>query len=83
MLLAIYSSITNIVLPSDLIVFGEVGLTGEVRPVYNAEDRLKEAKKQGFKTAIIPKQNIPKKSLGINIVAIESIDSVGEIIQNL
>jgi DNA repair protein RadA/Sms len=49
------------VIPKDWIAFGEVGLTGEVRPVYNASERLAEAQKHGFKIAIIPKANTPKK----------------------
>ena len=80
MLSAIYSSIKNIVLPTDLIVFGEIGLTAEVRPVYNAESRLKEAKKQGFKTAIIPRQNKPKTNFGTNIITVNNTNDVIEFI---
>ncbi|HKF95819.1 MAG TPA: DNA repair protein RadA, partial [Gammaproteobacteria bacterium] len=47
--------------PSDLVVFGEVGLAGEIRPVPNGEERLKEAFKHGFKRAIIPRDNLIKK----------------------
>jgi len=60
LLLAIISSLKNHPLPSDLIVFGEVGLAGEIRPVQNGQERLKEAAKHGFKKAIIPKANAPK-----------------------
>lgn len=70
-ILSIVSSIKNIVIPSDWIAFGEVGLTGEVRPVYNAEERIQEAKKHGYKVAIIPKLNSPKKKIsGIEIVTV-------------
>lgn len=62
-LLSAISSLKNRPLPRDLIVFGEVGLGGEIRPVPNGEDRLKEAAKHGFKTAIIPKANAPKKAI--------------------
>ena len=71
-MLAIMSSLRDKVIPSDWIAFGEVGLTGEVRPVYNAIERLSEAQKHGFKVAIIPKANSPKKSFkGMKIVAVE------------
>jgi len=54
-MLSIVSSLRDKVIPSKWIAFGEVGLTGEVRPVYNAQERLSEAQKQGFELAIIPK----------------------------
>ncbi|MDM8546172.1 DNA repair protein RadA [Candidatus Venteria ishoeyi] len=59
-LLAILSSLRNQPLPRDLVVFGEVGLAGEIRPVPNGLERLHEASKHGFKRAIVPKQNAPK-----------------------
>ena len=62
---AIISSFKNIALPADLICFGEVGLAGEIRPVPNGQERLTEAEKHGMKTALVPKQNAPKKALGI------------------
>lgn len=61
--LAILSSFRNRVLPPDLIVFGELGLSGEIRPVASGQERLKEAAKHGFKMAIIPKGNDIKKSI--------------------
>ena len=70
-MLAIVSSLRDKVIPSKWIAFGEVGLTGEVRPVYNAMERLSEAQKQGFEVAMIPKGNAPKKSIkGIKIVTV-------------
>jgi len=73
-MLAIVSSLRNRVIPKDWLAFGEVGLAGEVRPVYNAQERLSEAQKQGFKLAIVPKANAPKKPLkGMKIVAIERL----------
>lgn len=60
---AIISSLKNNPLPPDLIVFGEVGLAGEIRPVQSGLERLREAVKHGFKRAIIPKANAPKKSI--------------------
>lgn len=62
-LLSALSSFRNRPLPSDLIVFGEVGLAGEVRPVANGEERLTEARKHGFKRAIVPTANAPKRPI--------------------
>ncbi|MDE2197311.1 MAG: DNA repair protein RadA, partial [Gammaproteobacteria bacterium] len=59
--LAALSSFRDKPLPQDLIVFGEVGLAGEIRPVYNGEERLREAAKHGFRRAIVPRANAPKK----------------------
>ena len=70
-MLAIVSSLRDKVIPSNWIAFGEVGLTGEVRPVYNAQERISEAQKQGFELAIIPKGNTPKKTIkGMKIVSV-------------
>ena len=70
-MLAIVSSLRDKVIPSKWIAFGEVGLTGEVRPVYNSMERLSEAQKQGFEVAIIPKGNGPKKTMkGMKVVTV-------------
>ncbi len=70
-MLAIVSSLRDKVIPSKWIAFGEVGLTGEVRPVYNSMERLSEAQKQGFEVAIIPKGNAPKKPMkGMKVVTV-------------
>ena len=70
-MLSIVSSLRDKVIPSKWIAFGEVGLTGEVRPVYNAQERLSEAQKQGFELAIIPKGNKPKKSIkGMQVIPV-------------
>ena len=70
-MLAIVSSLRDKVIPSKWIAFGEVGLTGEVRPVYNSMERLSEAQKQGFEIAIIPKGNAPKKPIkGMKVVTV-------------
>ncbi len=60
-LLAVLSSFRDKPLPNDLVVFGEIGLAGEIRPVYNGEERLREAAKHGFKRAIVPQGNAPQK----------------------
>jgi DNA repair protein RadA/Sms len=61
MLLAILSSFRNRPLPQKMITFGEIGLAGEIRPVPNGQERLREAAKHGFTQAVIPKDNMPKK----------------------
>ncbi len=60
-LLAVLSSLRDKPLAEKTVVFGEVGLSGEIRPVPNGEERLKEAATHGFKRAIVPKANAPKK----------------------
>jgi DNA repair protein RadA/Sms len=73
-LLAIVSSLTDKPLPAKLVVFGEVGLAGEVRPAPRGQERLREAAKLGFTQAIIPKANKPKQPLdGIEIIAVERV----------
>lgn len=73
--LAIVSSLRNVVLPQDLIAFGEIGLSGEIRPVANGEARIKEACKHGFTRAIVPKANAPKKPLEhMEIVGVGDLD---------
>ncbi len=62
-MLAVYSSLRNITLAAELIVFGELGLTGEIRPVPNGQERLREAVKHGFTHAIIPYANRPSKPI--------------------
>jgi DNA repair protein RadA/Sms len=63
LLLAIVSSFRDRVLPQDMVVFGEVGLSGEIRPVPSGQERLQEAVKHGFTRAIIPKANMPKQAI--------------------
>ena len=60
MLLSILSSFRDLPLPQKLFTFGEIGLAGEIRPVPNGQERLKEAVKHGFTHAVIPKGNMPK-----------------------
>lgn len=74
LLLAVVSSFRDQALPHDLMVFGEVGLSGEIRPVPNGQERIKEAAKHGFKRAIVPKGNVPKDSLpGMEIVPVTKL----------
>jgi DNA repair protein RadA/Sms len=64
LLLAVLSSMRNQPLPHDVLVFGEVGLAGEIRPVQAGQERLREAAKHGFKRAIVPAGNAPKNKIG-------------------
>ncbi len=81
-LLAILSSVKNRATGSDLIVFGEVGLSGELRPVQRGIERLKEAAKLGFTRAIVPAGNKPRKPLSdIEVIAPSRIDQALEIFE--
>ncbi|MCL5801757.1 MAG: DNA repair protein RadA, partial [Gammaproteobacteria bacterium] len=72
--LAAVSSLRNKPLPQDLVVFGEMGLAGEIRPVQSGQERLKEAAKHGFKRAIIPGANAPKAPIkGMEIIAVQRL----------
>lgn len=74
-LLSIVSSLKNKPLNDKLIVFGEVGLAGEVRPISGGLVRLKEATKLGFTQAIVPKANAPKAKIpGMEVIAIDRLD---------
>lgn len=74
-LMAIHSSMRNRPLPRGLVVFGEVGLAGEIRPAPRGQERLREAAKLGFSIALIPKANAPKQTIeGLQIVAVDRID---------
>jgi DNA repair protein RadA/Sms len=73
-LLAIVSSFRARPLPQKLVVFGEVGLAGEVRPAPRGQERLREAAKLGFRRALIPKANAPKQAVdGIEVTAVERL----------
>ncbi|CAN5343508.1 DNA repair protein RadA [soil metagenome] len=74
-LLAIHSSMRSKPLPRGLVVFGEVGLAGEIRPAPRGQERLREAAKLGFSIAMIPKANAPKQKVeGLQVIAVERID---------
>jgi DNA repair protein RadA/Sms len=76
-LLAVMSSYRNRPLPADLIVFGEVGLSGELRPVPNGQQRISEAVKHGFHKAVIPAANKPKALLkGLDVTAVNRLSQV-------
>ncbi|MEG1329360.1 MAG: DNA repair protein RadA, partial [Janthinobacterium sp.] len=74
-LLAINSSMRNKPLPRGLVVFGEVGLAGEIRPAPRGQERLREAAKLGFTLAVVPKSNLPKQVIeGLKVIGVERID---------
>ncbi|HZO23557.1 MAG TPA: DNA repair protein RadA [Steroidobacteraceae bacterium] len=69
--IALASSLKDAPVPNNLVCFGEIGLTGEVRPVAYGEERLREAHKQGFQLAIVPRENAPRKPLeGLRVIAV-------------
>jgi DNA repair protein RadA/Sms len=73
-LLSVLSSFRDRALSRKLVAFGEVGLAGEIRPVPNGEERVREAATHGFERVILPKANAPKKKLGdIEVVAVERL----------
>ena len=74
LVLALVSSLKDKPLPRDMIAFGEIGLSGEIRPVPSGQERLQEAVKHGFKRAIVPKANCPKGGVkGMEIIAVEKL----------
>ena len=70
------SSLRNRIFDPHTIIFGEVGLAGEVRPVQSGQERLREAAKHGFKSAIVPFGNSPKQSMGMEIIAVKHVQDV-------
>lgn len=74
LLLAVVSSFRDKPLPRDLMVFGEVGLSGEIRPVPSGQERLREAAKHGFRRAIVPIANITREPVkGMEVVAVKNL----------
>jgi len=75
-LLAILSSLRGKPLPKGMVVFGEVGLAGEIRPAPRGQERLKEAAKLGFNVALIPKANAPRQPIeGLEVWAVDRVDA--------
>lgn len=74
LLFAMVSSFRDHPLERELVVFGEVGLAGEIRPVPSGQERLREAAKHGFKKAIVPKSNMPKEPIeGMKVIGISRL----------
>ena len=79
LILTIVSSFKNKPLPLDLVVFGEVGLSGEIRPVPSGQERIAEAAKHGFRRAIVPNANKPKQNIdGIEVIGVKHVREVLE-----
>ena len=80
LLLACMSSFRGKTIPKDWVIFGEIGLSGEVRPVASGQERIREAAKHGFKKAIVPSANAPKQLVsGIEVCRVERISQVLEL----
>jgi DNA repair protein RadA/Sms len=80
--LATCSSLRNHPLGRDLVVFGEVGLAGEVRPVARGQERVREAAKLGFKRVLLPAANLPKKSeADIELIGVRRLDQAIELLR--
>jgi DNA repair protein RadA/Sms len=83
-MLAIASSLRNRPLPEKTVVFGEVGLAGEVRPAPRGQERLREAAKLGFRRALVPRANMPKTPItGIEVFGLERISEAVELARSL
>lgn len=86
-MLAITSSLRGKALPKGFVAFGEVGLAGEVRPAPRGQERLKEAAKLGFRVAVVPKANAPKKGSrdfeGLTIHPVDRIEEAMEVVRGL
>jgi DNA repair protein RadA/Sms len=74
-LLAVYSSLNNRPLPAKTLIFGEVGLAGEIRPVQRGQERIKEAVKLGFRQFLIPNLNKPRQAIdGTKLMGIDRVE---------
>ena len=82
--LSVVSSLTDRAIKAKTVVFGEIGLAGEVRPAPRGQDRLREAAKLGVETAIVPKANLAKAKIpGIEVIAVERVDQAVQVLRNL
>lgn len=77
--MALLSSLRGKPLPADMCCFGEMGLTGEVRPVQRGEDRFREAARLGFRKIMLPKRNLPEKiPAGLEVVGVSNLSEAAE-----
>jgi DNA repair protein RadA/Sms len=82
--LAVVSSLTDRPIGGKVVVFGEVGLAGEVRPAPRGQERLKEAAKLGFEKVILPRANQPRAKIpGLEVVAVERVDQAVQVLRSL
>lgn len=81
---ALVSSLRNRPLPQDMVIFGEIGLGGEIRPVPSGQERIAEAAKHGFKRAIVPISNMPKKTaMNMQVYGVKKLSEALDILSNL
>lgn len=81
---SVVSSLRNKIIPHDALFFGEIGLSGEIRPVANGHARLNDAAKHGFKKAIIPKANAPKTAIkGLQIYPVTTLSEALDVVADL
>jgi DNA repair protein RadA/Sms len=82
--LAAVSSLSDRAIPEKVVVFGEVGLAGEVRPAPRGQERLREAAKLGFEKAVVPRANQPKARIsGLEVLPVERIEQAVQLLRNL
>jgi DNA repair protein RadA/Sms len=80
-LMAVLSSFRDRCVARDMVAFGEVGLAGEIRPVPNGQERLQEAAKHGFRRAVVPRANAPKKAIdGLEVIAVDRLSNLLDVI---
>ncbi|AOP42043.2 DNA repair protein RadA [Edwardsiella piscicida] len=84
LLMSLVSSLRDRPPPQDLVIFGEVGLAGEVRPVASGQERIIEAAKHGFRRAIVPHANVPKKAIpNMTVYGVKKLSDALDILQDL
>ncbi len=84
LLASVVSSFRDRALPQDLVIFGEVGLSGEIRPVPSGQERVYEASKHGFTRALVPKANVPRKPLdGMKIIPVSKLSDALAALEDL
>ncbi len=84
LLMSLVSSLRDRPLPQDLVIFGEVGLAGEIRPVPSGQERISEAAKHGFKRAIVPMANVPKKPLpNMQVFGVKKVSDALSVLEDL
>lgn len=81
---SVVSSLRDKIIPQDALFFGEIGLSGEIRPVANGHARLNDAAKHGFKKAVIPKGNAPKTTIkGLSIYPVTTLSEALDVVSDL
>lgn len=79
----VVSSLRNRPIPSETVIFGELGLSGEVRPVPYGEERLREAAKHGFTRALVPLANRPRRGAGIGTMDVQGVRHLADLLEAL